>query len=433
MGDKVVPDWRLLPAAALLAIVPVASSGTWAAEHRAAAEDGATVAVRAVLDDYVRSGKVAGIVVAIGRDDAAPVFLSAGHISYDAGAPAAGPDSLWRIYSMTKPVTAMAVMMLVEQGKLRLDENLADVIPAFRNVRVAIAPDKSLDSRPAAHPITIRELLTHSSGLTYQIIGTGPLPQEYKRLGLLGGRAAGEAGNAQPASLAAFADRLAGVPLIAEPGTAWNYSVGLDVLGRVVEVVSGEPFDRFVQKHILDPAGMTSTYWTVPAAQTARMSTAYSWAGSQHFPIDTGRETNWLQPPKAPYGGSGLVSSARDYDRFLHMLAAGGSIGGRQVLKPETVALATSNLLPAGVHITNDVAPAPVTAEGFGAGGSVYLSDVPGGVGAGTYGWFGAAGTIAFLDKKSGLRVTVMVNYFPGKKWPLYADVVRAIYSARAK
>lgn len=427
-----MPDWRLLTATALLATLPVASS-SGASPVAAAADDRSTAAVRAVLDDYVRSGKVAGIVVAIGHGDAAPVFLSAGRLAYDASAPAAGPDSLWRIYSMTKPITAMAVMMLVEQGKLTLDENVADVIPAFRNMRVAIAPDTSLDSRPAAHPITIRELLTHSSGLTYQIIGTGPLPQEYKRLGLLGGRAAGAAGDAQPASLAAFADRLAGVPLIAEPGTAWNYSVGLDVLGRVVEVASGEPFDRFVQKHILDPVGMTSTYWTVPAAETARMATAYGWAGEQHIPIDTGRDTNWLQLPKAPYGGSGLVSSARDYDRFLRMLAEGGSIDGHRVLKSETVALATSNLLPAGVHIVNDVSPAPVPAQGFGAGGSVYLTDVPGGVRAGTYGWFGAAGTIAFLDKKSGLRVTVMVNYFPAKKWPLYADVVRAIYTASPK
>lgn len=382
-----------------------------------------------MLDAYVRDHKLCGVVAAVGRGTAAPTFVYAGRLSDDPGAPAAGPDSLWRIYSMTKPITAMAAMILVEEGKIRLDEPISDFIPAFKNVRVMISPETSLESRPARHPITVRELLTHTSGLGYQILGTGPLPKEYERLHLLGGRVAGPANDMQPNSLEEFADKVATVPLRAEPGTGWNYSISLDILGRVIEVASGMPFDRFVDSRILKPIGMTSTYWTVPKADAARLATAYIWQGDKKVPIDTGSGSDWLHPPKAPYGGSGLVSSARDYDRFLQMLAGHGSIGGVRVLKPETVRLAMSNLLPAGVHIVSNITPASVMAQGFGAGGELFLKDVPNGVSAGTYGWYGAAGTIGFFDPKKNLRVTVMVNYFPGDKWPLYADVVKAIYS----
>jgi len=391
-------------------------------------EDASLRQLQSVLDAYVRDNKLCGVVAAVGRGTAAPTFVFAGRLSDDPGAPAAGPDSLWRIYSMTKPITAMAAMILVEEGKIRLDEPISDFIPAFKNVRVMISPETSLESRPARHPITVRELLTHTSGLGYQILGTGPLPKEYERLHLLGGRVAGPANDMQPNSLEEFADKVATVPLRAEPGTEWNYSISLDILGRVIEVASGMPFDRFVDSRILKPIGMTSTYWTVPKAEAARLATAYIWQGDKKVPIDTGSGSDWLHPPKAPYGGSGLVSSARDYDRFLQMLAGHGSIGGVRVLKPETVRLAMSNLLPAGVHIMGNITPAPVMAQGFGAGGELFLKDVPNGVSAGTYGWYGAAGTIGFFDPKKNLRVTVMVNYFPGEKWPLYADFVKALY-----
>jgi len=421
------PFWAASAAIALLC-------GT-AAEARASAhpevvvQDAALRQVQSVLDAYVRDRKLYGVVVAVGHGTAPPAFLSAGRLSDDPGAASAGPDSLWRIYSMTKPITAMAAMILVEEGKIRLDQPIADFIPAFKDVRVMIAPETSLESRPAQHPVTVRELLTHTSGLGYQILGTGPLPKEYERLHLLGGRVAGATNDAQPGSLEEFADKIATVPLRAEPGTQWNYSVSLDILGRVIEVAAGMPFDRFVETRILKPIGMASTYWTVPHAEARRLATAYTWRDDKALPIDTGSGSDWLHPPKAPYGGSGLVSSARDYDRFLRMLAGQGRIDGVRVLKPETVRLAMSNLLPPGVRITSNITPAPVMAQGFGAGGELFLEDVPGGVGAGTFGWYGAAGTIGFFDPKKNLRVTVMVNYFPGQKWPLYADVVHALYS----
>lgn len=386
-------------------------------------------ALQGVFDAYVKTGKVPGVVAAIGQGDAPPTFVSAGRIARDPGAPAAGPDSLWRIYSMTKPITAAAAMILIQEGKLKLDEPVSDFIPAFKTMRVLDAREASLASHPATHPITIRNLLTHTSGLGYQIIGTGPLPREYQRLGLLGGRANAEASKAQPKSLEEFADRVATVPLLAEPGTEWNYSISLDILGRVIEVASGVPFDRFVESRVLKPLGMNSTYWTLPRSEAGRLATLYGWQGDRSAAVEAGATSLWLDTPLAPYGGSGLVSSARDYDRFLRMLADGGALDGVRVLKRKTVALALSNLLPPGVRVVNNVTPAATVAEGFGAGGSLYLNDVPNGVGAGTYGWFGAAGTIAFIDPKHNLRVTVMVNYAPMRQWPLYTDIIKALYS----
>ncbi|WP_417620196.1 serine hydrolase domain-containing protein [Parasphingorhabdus sp.] len=370
-----------------------------------------------------------GIVAAIGQGDAPPTFISSGRISDDADARPAGPDSLWRIYSMTKPVTAMAAMMLVEEGRLELDQPISDFIPAFGNMRVLEAPDHSLASRPAKQAITVRHLLTHTSGLSYQFLGPKTLRQEYDRLGLLGGRADAAGRERQPSTLEGFADRVATLPLLAEPGTQWNYSVGIDILGRVIEVASGMPFDRFVQMRILDPLGMKSTYWTIPASAAGRLATNYAWVEGRRVPVDPGASSDWLRPNGVTYGGSGLVSSARDYDRFLQMLAGHGCVDGVRLLDRETVTLALSNLLPPGVQRIGEGTPDTTAAEGFGAGGWVYLTDVPQGVRAGTYGWFGAAGTIAFIDPETNVRVTVMVNYFPATKWPVHSDIVRTIYA----
>lgn len=402
------------------------------ARDEAAAAPSSLQAVQALFDDYVISGKMPGIAAAIGQGEAPPVFVSAGRIAQDRGAPPAGPDSLWRIYSMTKPITAIAAMMLVEDGKIGLDQPVGDFVPAFRTMRVLDAPD-GLASHPASQPITIRHLLTHSAGLSYQFLGPAPLRKEYERLGLLGGRVDAAASKAQPATLAEFAERTASLPLLAEPGTKWNYSVGIDVLGSVIEAASGIPLDRFIQSRLLDPLGMTSTYWTVPQSEAGWLATLYAVGEPKHMPVETGAGSVWLQEPKLIYGGSGLVSSARDYDRFLQMLAGRGRIGKARVLKPETVRLALSNLLPAGVTVAGGGTPDATKAQGFGAGGGVYLSDVPDGVRAGTYGWFGVAGTIAFLDPKRRLRVTVMANYVPGDKWPLHQELIAALYGAPRK
>ena len=394
-------------------------------------------ATQAVLDGYVRDGKLPGIVAAIGLGDRPPVVLAAGRIA-EGQAPAATGDTLWRIYSMTKPITGMAAMLLVEEGKLGLDEPVSTYIPAFARMRVLTSPDTSLASVPATRPITIRHLLTHTAGLSYSITAKGPLLRAYERLGILplavNASVEAKARAARPVTLAAFADRVATLPLIAEPGTRWAYSVSLDVLGRVIEVASGMPFDRFLQTRFFAPLMMNSTYFTVPGSQAARLATDYTYLGDRLVPLDPGATSVFLRLPSFPYGGAGLVSSARDYDRFLHMLLNGGTLDGVRVMKPETVRLGMSNLLPAGVTFggVGSINGVGSEIEGFGAGGSVRLTDKPGGPSRGTYGWAGAAGTLGWIDPVRRVRGTIMLNTLP-PRYPVGDDVGAALLKDAAR
>ena len=427
--------WMIGGAAALALMTPQAAVfGQAATATRVAGP------VEALAKDYVAQNRAQGIVVAYGVGDSAPVFASAGRIAVEADAAAAGPDSLWRVYSMTKPITAMAAMMLVEDGKLKLDQPIADFFPGFRNMKVLTDPANSLDSRPATTQITVRHLLTHTAGLGYSIITKGPLLKEYERLGITPGAVnaalEAQARPLRPKSLKEFAERVSTLPLIAEPGTKWSYSISLDLLPAVIEAAAGMPYEQFLQSRMLTPLKMRSTYWTVPQSEVGRFATNYAWAGENRVPFDPAKSSAWLTPPSFPYGGAGLVMSARDYDRFLHMLANGGTLDGVRVMKPETVRLAMSDLLPAGVVYVG--APggsggATGPKMGYGAGGSVQLEDVPGGTGKGTYGWGGAAGTVAWVDPSKKIRGTVMVNYFPSDKWPLRADAVKAVYAQAAR
>ena len=392
-------------------------------------------ATQALFDGYVRDDKMPGIVGAFGVGDLPTVFVSAGRIADEATAPAARPDSLWRVYSMTKPVTALAAMMLIEQGKIGLDQPISDFIPAFKTVRVQISPD-SLASRPATSPITVRELLTHTAGLGYTIVTRGPLLDAYEKAGITpftaDAKSEAKMRLIRPKTLEDFANTVATLPLIAEPGTKWSYSIGLDVMGRVIEVASGMPFDRFLQTRIFTPLGMTSTFFTVPASAADRLATGYVWVGQGRIPLDRGMSSVFLRPPSFPYGGAGLVTSARDYDRFTHLLQDGGTLDGVRLIKPETAALMMSNLLPPGVTYTSVSGATGGTAGGaatlgFGAGGSVSLVDVAGGARKGTYAWGGAAGTIFWVDPARRARGTVMVNYLPSDKWPIRSETVRAL------
>jgi len=425
---------RFMTAGALVVLIAGAAYASDAAPQQPAR---AAVTARAVLpatqtlfDSYVAANKMPGIVGAFGNGDYPTIFVSAGHIADGAGAPEAGPDSLWRVYSMTKPITATAAMILIEDGKIKLDEPVSDFIPAFKTMRVQLNPD-TLESRPAAREITIRNLLTHTAGLGYNIITKGPLLEEYNKLGInpaeVNAQLEGQMRATRPATLEAFANKVAGLPLIADPGTKWSYSIGLDVMGRVIEVASGMSFDGFVQKRIFDPLRMHSSYWTVPANEAGRFATNYIFMGDGRVPIDPAATSVWLSPPSFPYGGAGLVMSARDYDRFLHALQDGGTLDGVRILKPETAALMMSNLLPAGADTSLLNKLGNIGKLGFGAGGSVLLEDRPGGPSKGTYGWGGAAGTSAWVDPARRTRGTIMVNYFPGDKWPLREEVTAAL------
>ena len=393
-------------------------------------------ATQALYDSYVATNKMPGIVGAFGAGDFPTAFVSAGKIATDANAAPAGPDSLWRVYSMTKPITAMAAMILIEEGKMKLDEPVSDFLPAFKNMRVQL-DENTIESRPAVRPITIRNLLTHTAGLGYNIVTKGPLLQLYIDKGITPGQVNAamevDARKTRPTSLQEFANRVASVPLIADPGTKWSYSIGLDLMGAVIEKASGMRFDAFVQQRIFDPLKMKSSYWTVPASEVGRLSTNYAFLpGNKLFALDPAATSAYLSPPSFPYGGAGLVMSARDYDTFLHMLQNEGELDGVRIMKPETAKLAMSNLLPPGVEFGGVAGATGGTAGpkmGFGAGGSVVLEDKANSMGAGTYGWGGAAGTAAWVNPVKKIRGTIMVNYFPADKWPIRDETVKALIS----
>lgn len=379
--------------------------------------------VTAMLDKYVSTQKLAGMTAAIGWGSRDPGFISRGKEGID-DPDACGPDSLFRIYSMTKPITGMAAMLLIDEGRLGLDQPLADLLPKFARMQVQVTPDGSItDLKPARTAITIRQLLTHSAGLGYSIIQKGPIKAAYEAEGLIPGQVSrmtlpGLDRGKPVGSLALFADRLAEMPLVYEPGTTWSYSVGLDLLGRVIEVASGKPFDMFLNERIFGPTGMTSTYFQVPASEEHRLTGNYSPQMGMLLPIDPPKSSIYLDKPAFPFGGAGLVSSPRDYDRFLEMLAGYGKIGGKRVMSELAVRVGTSNLLPETVSTAGTMA----AGAGFGAGGRVGL-----GSDAGTYGWGGAAGTVAFVNLKYGLRASLYAQYMPSDAYPIHTEFPKAV------
>jgi CubicO group peptidase (beta-lactamase class C family) len=386
--------------------------------------------VQAMLTGYVAEGKIPGGAGAVARGASEPLFFAAG-LGGKEGTRAVDADSLFRIYSMSKPITAIAAMMLIEDGKISLDQDVGDFIPGFKKPRVAIDSEKSLDARPASGPLTVRHLMTHSGGLGYIITSKGALQAEYAKLGLIGALVTRKdlpgLPKVTPApSLAAFADRIATLPLMYDPNTRWSYSAGLDVLGRVIELASGMPFETFLQTRLFGPLGMTSTWFVVPQSALPRMTTNYGIAGPFKSPIDEGVTTIYADPNPLPLGGGGLVSSPRDYDRFLRMLAGYGAIGAVRVMKEGTAKLAMSNLLAASV----DTKGTFVEAQGFGAGGRVTINASDRlGAGVGTYGWGGAAATIAWVDPTRQVRGCGFAQFMPDQSMPFTTDFGKAVYA----
>lgn len=369
--------------------------------------------VTRAVEECVSYGRVSGAVALMGMGQGEGDTIARGYLTM--GLPGrVSADSLFRIYSMTKPVTGMAAMMLMDEGQLALDQPLSDILPQFAAMKVQRVPDGALDDVvPAQRPITIRHLLTHTAGLGYTTEQKGPIKQAYEAAGLVPGlisrfRLPGFAIPEPVSSLASFADRLAQLPLVYQPGTRWSYSVSLDLLGRVIEIASGQSFANFLKDRLFDPLGMSSTFFGVPPSQVPRLTTNYGVMEGILLPIDPAAESVFVGPPPFPMGGSGLVTSPRDYDRFLRMLLGLGQIAGSRVMSERAVRLGTSNLLPEGISTVGTLA----NGGGFGAGGRVGL-----GAEEGTFGWGGAAGTIAFADLKRGWRAGFYAQYMPSDAW----------------
>ncbi len=386
-------------------------------------------AVQSLIDEYVKLGRVPGAVVALIEPGThRPQYLTAGVTAFG-GSEKVSPDTLWRIYSMSKPVTAWAVMQRIAMGDLALDQPIAEILPEFARMRVLIDPAKGLESRPTDTPITVRHLLTHTAGFSYAISGNGPLEREYKRLGIQPGSVPGflGPGDGPLPDVRAMSAFLAGLPLALEPGTAWKYSVSLDVAGALLEKLTGETFDRVLERQLFGPLGMASTgFW---ARDAARLAANYVWVDPRTgkptetpAPVMPQEKDGFTTRPRLLSGGGGMVSSARDYVRFAQMVLNGGEFAGRRVVPAGTAQLALSNLLPPGVFFQGD--------QGFGAGGRVSLFDTrsaANGTPSLSYGWGGAAGTLFVVDRVRQFGMVAMLQFMPATRFPLEPDMRTAL------
>ncbi len=381
-----------------------------------------------VIHDYVAQRKVAGMLAAIGMGQSDPMVIAAGTHKLGGDNPV-DIDTLWRLYSQTKPVTGMAIMMLIEDGLLKLDQPLADILPEFSDMRVLQDPEGPLeDTVPARTQITIRHLLTHTAGLGYSIVSKGPIQKAYFAKGITPGVVSRvpipgfEAGMPVP-DIATFSKNLASLPLVYEPGTRWSYSVSIDLLGYVVEVVSGLPLDAFLQKRMFDPLGMKDTYFQLPPERIKDFTDNYAPFKGALLPIDPADTSIYLDKPAFAFGGAGMIGSAADYDKFLTMLLGYGTLRGTAIMQPETVKLGISNLLPDTVNLEGSW----IAGHAFGAGGRVGIgtADSP----PGTFGWGGAAGTAAFVDTANGFRAGGYTQYMPAASYPFQADFAKYVYA----
>lgn len=382
--------------------------------------------VQALIDSYVDEGKISGAGVAVTTRGAPIRFITAGRIAFAPDAPETTPDSIYRIYSMTKPVTGIAAMQLIERGKLALDQPIADFAPEFASMLVQLNED-TLDARPAREMIRVRHLLTHTSGLSYNI-APGVLAEAYRHAGII---PVGRAGRPEPGdppmtpTLDEFGRALAQLPLANEPGERWRYSVSLDLLALVIQRASGQTYESFLKDNLFAPLGMHDTDFFVPSDKVSRLTTNYAMTPEGARAVDTPEETNYRNPVGLPCGGAGLVSSTRDYIRFNAMMLNGGALDGVRVLQRETMALASSNLMPAGVFMR--------PGQGFGAGMSVALGDnAEEGLPIGAYGWSGAAGTNMWVDPAHGAAAVFMTQYMNGAS-EIRRAVTIAIQTALAR
>jgi len=376
------------------------------------------------VNQYVDRDIVACMVARLGFGQDEADTIAAGARTFG-GSGSVDADTLFRIYSMTKPITGLATVLCIEDGLIELDQPLADIVPAFANMQVQRQYDGPItrdNLEPADRQITIRHLLTHTAGLGYSIIQQGPINAAYRANGIVPGQISNMAiaqevfGGQPAASLADFAEGLAELPLVYQPGTRWSYSVSLDLLGHVIEVVTGQRFDTFLQDRIFTPCGMTSTGFRVAREDVRRFTANYFLLGGLPVPIDLPSSSVYLDEPAFPFGGAGLVSSARDYDRFLQMLAGYGEIDGNRVASEDSVRLATSNLFPETL-VPGGGFDRNGREFGFGAGGLVGSGDAEG-----LFGWFGAAGTVGLVNMRLGLRHSLMTQYMPAQAYDVQND-----------
>lgn len=375
----------------------------------------------------VTDGKVAGATTLVYRRGQVAHFGSSGLADIARGTPMDG-QTIHRIYSMTKPMTSVAIMMLYEEGHFQLDDPISRFLPDFAGQRVFTGGARGkIDTLPAQRDITFRDLLTHTSGLTYGFMQANAVDALYRERGIDFGAA--------ETSLAEVVQMLAALPLVAEPGTAWNYSVSTDVLGHLVAVISGRPFADFLHERLIDPLGMVDTGFHVREGEGARLAANYALGADRALRlIDDPATSRYLTPRVVHSGGGGLVSTASDYLRFCRMLLGGGALDGVRYLGRKTVQLMMSNHLPGDMAAMGQKRWSESTAEGigFGLGFSVMLDPARAQI-VGTPGecaWGGAASTAFWVDPAEDMAVILLTQLMPSSTWPLRRELRVLSYQA---
>jgi len=375
-------------------------------------------AVRAL----VQKKEMAGAIVAVACKGKVVLFEAFGESEAGSGK-AMRTDAIVRIYSMTKPITTVAAMILVDEGKLGLDDPVSKYLPEFKALRVHTGKgDETVEAR---REVTVRDLTRHTSGLTYGVFGNSPVDQLYKKAGVL----------ARGDSLQDLITKLGKVPLMYQPGTRWQYSVSTDVLGRVVEVVSGQGLDVFFAERIFKPLDMKDSGFIVPKDKLSRFAANHGFdtKGKKLTVTETAEKSVYTSPPKMLSGGGGCLSTARDYLRFCQMLLNGGELDGVRLLKKATVAEMTRNQLSEEAMKAKNGGNAEV-GEGFGLGFGVRVGkDAPAaGRAVGEYYWGGAASTHFWVSPRQELAVVALEQLQPYRVL-LYEAVKPMIYKAAKK
>jgi CubicO group peptidase (beta-lactamase class C family) len=376
--------------------------------------------------NYVEPQKIAGCQVAVSRHGHVAHWSSLGLMDIERGRPMAD-DTLFRIYSMTKPITAVALMQLYERGLFQLNDPVHRVVSAWKEPRVWVAGEgEAMETRAADRPITFRDLLCHTAGLSYGAT-SHPVDRVYRTLDVRRDR--GE-------TLASFVAKLTQVPLHYSPGERWMYSYATDVCGHLVEVLSGMTLDRYFQAHIFEPLGMTDTAFHVTPAQTERFAANYQREPDKSLKLfDDPFDSSYAQPPSFLSGGGGLVGTTADYLRFCEMLRGGGSLGGERIIGARTLGLMTRNHLASGRDLTEMAVGAfsetAYEGTGFGLGFAMTLSEVATGtLGEGDYFWGGAASTIFWVDPREDLVVVFMTQLMPSATFNFRGQLKNIVYSA---
>ncbi|MDJ0869169.1 MAG: serine hydrolase domain-containing protein [Myxococcota bacterium] len=380
---------------------------------------------------YVDPGKIAGALSLVFRRGEIAWLSPLGLADRERGRPMR-EDTLFRIYSMTKPVASVALMMLYEHGHFQLDDPVHRFIPAWRDLRVFRAGNHpQFLTDPCERPMRVRDLLTHMSGLTYGFMQQTNVDRAYRRLGI------GTGGPSFDGSLAEMAQALSTLPLEFQPGTAWNYSVSTDIVGHLVELISGEPLDEFLRRHVFEPLGMVDTGFHVPDDKLDRFAACYERGPGKTLRLQDDPETSaYRQPPKLLSGGGGLVSTAADYLRFCRMLLGDGELDGTRLLGPKTLELMTANHLPGGCDLTEVArgafAETTYDGVGFGLGFSVSLDPAVAGVSGsiGEFAWGGAASTVFWVDPSEELIVLFLTQLMPSTLFNFRGQLKQIVYGA---